>query len=39
MAWKHLYTFSGHEKSVEWIKYKIQEETGTMYEKSLFKIK
>ena len=39
MAWKQLYTFNGHEKAVEQIKHKIQEETGTKYEKALFKMK
>ena len=35
-----IYTFNGHEKAIEWIKSKIQEDrNGAKYEKSLFKIK
>ena len=35
-----IYTFNGHEKAIEWIKSKIQEDkTGAKYEKLLFKIK
>ena len=36
-----IYTFNGHEKSIEWIKSKIQEDVKLeqKYEKSLFKVK